>query len=569
MVRVKVRSQPETYATCNLKSMQNAALAQVFAEIADYLELEGENSFKVRAYRVAAEAILDHPAPIESAAEAGTLDQIEGLGFATASKSREFLATGRVRVLEVLKLKFPAGLLEVLRVPGLGPKKVALLYKEKGVDSLPKFAELLENGELSGVSGFGAKTIENLKTNLRRLSELSSRMPITQASVLAQKILEELREKLPETEIEIAGSLRRGCDTIGNLNFVAKSENAAPVLAAFEELGIVMEITTREENRILGRAAPGIEAEISVAPPQSFGNLLWMRTGNQKHLESCEVSGEFAAEKSLYAAMNLAFIPPELRENRGEIEAAQNRRLPDLLTQKQIRGDLHTHTNWSDGVASIRQMALLARARGYEYYAITDHSKALAMANGLNAQRLRQQAQEIAEVQAEFPDLRLLRGIECDIMRDGTMDLDDEILGELDIVIGSVHSGFNLPLAEQTERIIRALENPHVDCIGHPTGRILGVRAPYDVDVSALIEAAAHFGKALEINASERLDLRDEHAFAAREAGVLLCIDTDAHSPKMLENLGFGVTVARRAWCEAKDILNAKPLEELLKWVVR
>lgn len=558
--------------------MQNAALAQVFEEIADYLELEGENPFKVRAYRTAAEAILDYPAPIESAAENGTLDQIEGLGFATISKSKEFLATGRVRVLEVLKSKFPAGLLDVMRVPGLGPKKVALLYQEKGVDSLPKFAELLENGDLNGVSGFGAKTIENLKTNLRRLSELTARMPITQASVLAQKIVEELREKLPDTPIEIAGSLRRGCDTIGNLNFVAKSECAAPILQVFEDLGIVTEITTREPSRVVGRAAPGIEVEMVVSAPPRFGTELFLRTGSAAHLESLNIwtreqgrnvgdEDWFASEAEFFKHFGADFIPPELRENRGEWAAAKAGKLPDLLTQKQIRGDLHTHSNWSDGVATIRQMALLARARGYEYYAITDHSKALAMANGLNAQRLREQAKEIAEVQAEFPDLRLLRGIECDILRDGTMDLDDEILSELDIVIGSVHSGFNLPLAEQTARMLRALENPHVDCIGHPTGRILGVRAPYDVDVSELIGAAAHFGKALEINASERLDLRDEHAFAAREAGVLLCIDTDAHSPKMLENLGFGVTVARRAWCEAKDILNAKPLDELLLWL--
>lgn len=547
--------------------MQNAAVALMFEEIADYLELAGENSFKVRAYRVAAEAILDYPAPIESAAESGKLDQIEGLGFATISKTIEFLATGRVKVLEKLKSEYPPGLLEVLRVPGLGPKKVALLWREKGVDSLAAFAELLENDGLEGVAGFGAKTIANLKTNLRRLSELSARMPITTAQVLAGKILEQMREKMPDTKIEIAGSLRRGCDTVGNLNFVARADDAAPVLAAFEDLGIVMEITAREENRIVGRAAPGIEAEMSVAPAARFGTLHFLRTGSQKHLENQEISGDFSDEKALFAASGADFIPPELREGRGEWEAARAKTLPDLLIEKQIRGDLHTHSTWSDGIASIRQMCELARARGYEYYAITDHSKALAMANGLNAQRLREQALEIAEVQADFPDLKILRGIECDILRDGTMDLDDEILSELDIVIGSVHSGFNLPLAEQTARMIRAIENPHVDVIGHPTGRILGVRAPYDVDVAALIEAAKNGGKALEINASERLDLKDEHAFAAREAGVLLCIDTDAHSPKMLENLGYGVQTARRAWCQAQDVLNAKPLAELLQWL--
>ncbi len=552
--------------------MQNVAVAQMFEEIADYLELAGENSFKIRAYRVAAEAILDFPAPIESAAEAGKLDEIEGLGFATIAKTLEFLATGRVKVLEKLKSEFPAGLLEVLRVPGLGPKKVALLYKEKGVDSLPKFAEVLENDGLNGVAGFGAKTIANLKTNLRRLSELSSRMPITSAAPLAQKIVAEMREKLPDVTVEIAGSLRRGCDTIGNLNFVAKAEDAAPVLAAFESLGIVSEITAREPNRVAGRAAPGIEVEIIVAPPQSFGSTLFFRTGSANHIAEMTpaysvIGGEYSDESLFYKALGMDWIAPELRENRGEIEAAQSGNLPELLTQNQIRGDLHTHSTWSDGIASIRQMCELARARGYEYYAITDHSKALAMANGLNAERLKKQADEIAEIQADFPDLKILRGIECDILRDGSMDLDDETLSALDIVIGSVHSAFNLPLEEQTARMVRAIENPHVDVIGHPTGRILGVRAPYDVDVFALIAAAKAHGKALEINASERLDLRDDYAFAAREAGVLLCIDTDAHSPKMLDNLGYGVQVARRAWCEAKDLLNTKPLAELLVWL--
>lgn len=557
--------------------MQNVAVAQMFEEIADYLELAGENSFKIRAYRVAAEAILDFPAPIEAAAEAGKLDQIEGLGFATISKTMEFLATGRVRVLEKLKSEYPAGLLEVLRVPGLGPKKVSLLYKEKGVDSLAAFAELLENDGLEGVAGFGAKTIANLKTNLRRLSELSTRMPIMQATALAQKILEEMRQDFPNTRIEIVGSLRRGCDTVGNLNFLAcaNEEEGLEVLEKFANLGIISEVSEAEESEfdsVVGRAAPGVEVEMSVVPISDFGRALFLRTGTREHTAEFERTAlhelfQFEDEESLYEALGVPFIAPELRERAEVWEAARAGTLPNLLIQTQIRGDIHTHTTWSDGIASIRQMAELARARGYAYYAITDHSKALAMANGLNAARLREQALEIAEVQADFPDLQILRGIECDILRDGTMDLDDECLSQLDIVIGSVHSGFNLPLAEQTARMIKAIENPHVDVIGHPTGRILGVRAPYDVDVSALIEAAKTYGKALEINASERLDLRDEHAFAAREAGVLLCINTDAHSPKMLDNMGYGVITARRAWCEAKDILNAKPLPELLRWL--
>ncbi len=549
--------------------MQNAALAQVFGEIADYLELAGENPFKTRAYRRAAEAIADFPSPIEDAAENGTLEEIEGLGAATIAKSREFLATGNVRLLAYLRSQHPPGLLDVLRVPGLGPKKVALLYKERGIDSIEKFADSLENGGLEGVAGFGPKTIENLKTGLKRMAQLSARLPLTSAVAVANRLKNALREKWPNIEIHDAGSLRRGCDTLGNLNFVVQSDDVV-ILDDFLGLPIVLETLEKSEKRALAKVHPGLEVELVLATPQNFGSTLFFHTGSRAHLEAAAQNlGDFATEAEIYASLGAAFIPPELREGRGEWEAARAGKLPRLLEERDIIGDLHTHSTWSDGAATIRQMAEAAAARGYAYFAVTDHSKALAMANGLNAQRLREQAMEIAEVQADFPNLKIFRGIECDILRDGTLDLDDEILNELDVVIGSVHSAFNLPETLQTKRMVKAISHPLVHFIAHPTGRVLGVRAPYDVDVAALIDAAKHFGKALEINASERLDLKDEHAFAAREAGVLLSIDTDAHSPKMFSNLPFGVQTARRAWCEAKDVLNAKPLDELTQWLAR
>jgi DNA polymerase (family 10) len=515
--------------------MQNAALAQVFVAIADYLELEGENQFKTRAYRRAAEAVADFPTPIEDAAENGDLEQIEGLGAATIAKSREFLATGNVRLLSFLRSKYPPGLLDVLRVPGLGPKKVALLYKERGIDSIEKFAENLENGGLSGVAGFGPKTIENLKTSLQRMAQLSTRLPLPSALVVANRLKTALREKRPDIEIHDAGSLRRGCDTLGNLNFVVKSDDAT-VLDVFLDLPSVLATVEKSENRAVAKVHPGIEVEIVLAKAENFGSTLFFHTGSSAHTEN-KVEGSFADEKALYAHLGAAYIPPELREGKHEWEAAKNGQLPKLLEESDIKGDLHTHSTWSDGAATIRQMAEAATARGYAYFGVTDHSKALAMANGLNAARLREQAMEIAEVQADFPNLKIFRGIECDIMRDGSLDLDDEILAELDIVIGSVHSAFNLPESQQTERIICAISHPLVHFIAHPTGRVLGVRPPYEVDIAALIEAAKSYGKALEINASERLDLKDKYAFMAREAGILLPIDTDAHSQKMLSNL--------------------------------
>ena len=549
--------------------MQNVALANAFEEIADYLELSGDNPFKIRAYRRAAEAVLDYPATIEDASDED-LDALDGLGAATVAKTREWGATGQIRLLEHLRRENPPGLLEILRVPGLGPKKVKLLYAEKNIDSLEKFAVALDKGELVGVSGFGPKTIENLKISLRRLAELSARMPLTRATVLAAKIVRAFAQARPDVELHIAGSLRRGCDTIGNLNFVARAESGADfdaILNAFAALPIIGDVAQSDPCSLQARTLTGMEVSLVVAAPAEFGTELWRATGSQAHIEAAGVKGDFADETALFASVKAQYIAPELRENKGEWAAARAGTLPKLVETRQIRGDLHTHSTWSDGVATIAQMAGAMTERGYEYFAVTDHSKALAMANGLNAARLREQAHEIEAARAQFPDLLILRGIECDILRDGSLDLDDATLADLDWVIGSVHSAFNLPIEEQTARMIRAIENPLVDMIAHPTGRVLGARAPYDVDVNALIEAARQSGTILEINASERLDLKDEHAFAARAAGVPLCIDTDAHSPKMLGNIDFGISVARRAWCEKDDIFNCQNAAQLRAWL--
>lgn len=547
---------------------QNHALAQAFAQIADYLDLAGDNPFKIRAYRRAAEAVADYPQRIEDAAENGQLESIEGLGQATVAKTREFLATGTIRLLEYLKSEYPPGLLDLGRVPGLGAKKVSQLYKERDIDSLEKFAEALHSGKLAGLSGFGPKTIENLKIALRRMAELSSRLPISGAVPLAEKLKAALRERVGDLDIHDAGSLRRGVETVGNLNFVARTNEPARVLDAFASLPLVVEVVAREENRLVARVPQGLEIEVVTTAPERFGNTLFFHTGSRAHLEAIEVPTQDCADESeVYARLGASWVPPEMREGHGEWEAARGGTLPMLVQPEDVRGDLHTHSTWSDGVATIRQQAQAVRDLGYAYFAVTDHSKALAMANGLNAERLREQALEIAEVQAEFPQVRIFRGIECDILRDGRMDLDDEILSELDFVIGSVHSAFNLSLEAQTERMIKAIQNPLVDLIAHPTGRVLGVRAPYDVDVPALIEAATETGTALEINASERLDLKYEYAMEARQKGVLLAVNTDAHSPKMFANLRYGIWTARRAWCEPKHLLNTKSVEELEPWL--
>lgn len=566
--------------------MQNASVAALFDEIADYMQLSGENSFKVRAYRRAAEAVMEYENPIEEAAEQGTLRSIEGLGEATSEKIQEFLATGKIRVLEELREKFPIGLIDLMRVPGLGPKRVQQLYQERQIDSIEALNIALENNALKGVSGFGPKTVENLKSGLRRLAEMSQRVPLDRAQPLAQALLATLRA-LPAVErLELVGSLRRGAETVGDINLLASTGEASALLKEF--LALPQALTATEESSHSGsiRVRPGIDLSLRAVGAEEFGFEYFRTTGSSAHFEAAQSlaaergfelreegvfkNGErivVREEAEIYRLLGVPFIEPELREGQGEWQAARQSTLPELITLQQIRGDLHTHSTWSDGSVSIRQMAEAARSRGYEYFAVTDHSQALAMTNGLNARRLREQAKEIAEVQADFPDLKILRGVECDIMRDGSMDLDDEILHELDIVIGSVHSAFNLSEAEQTERVIRAIAHPAVDIIAHPTGRILGVRPGYEINVGALIQAASEFGKSLEINSSERLDLSTENAAAAREAGVLLAVDSDAHSARMLPNVQFGVSVARRAWCEEQHILNAKPLEELLRWL--
>jgi DNA polymerase (family 10) len=549
--------------------MQNGAVAQMFQEIADYLELSGENSFKTRAYRRAAEAIAELEEPVEELAQNHALDDVEGLGPATLAKTREFLATGKVRVLEQLKERYPAGLLEVMQVPGLGPKKVALLYQERGIDSVAALMSALESGKLEGLAGFGAKTLESLKVGIKRRAELSARLPLPEGTHLAHRLVQALAT--PEAPVLIAGSLRRGCDTLGNLNFVASCAAPQALIERFVALPGVLEVIERTPVLARVKMHPGIEAELVCSAADCLGTELFFRTGSSAHTEEAQSLAQrsFAEEAELYAAMGAAYIPPELREGQGEWEAARAGTLPQLVEVADLRGELHAHSTWSDGTATIEQMALAAQAHGYEYLAITDHSKALAMTNGLDAQRLREQALEIAQVQERMPGFKLLRGIECDILRDGTLDLDDDVLQELDIVIASVHSAFNLPQDEQTARIVRALSHPAVHMVAHPTGRVLGARAPYDVDIDEVIAAAAWHNKALEINASERLDLKDAHAFAARQSGVLLAVDTDAHSGRMLNNSTYGISVARRAWCTSADILNTRSTEDLLAWLKR
>jgi DNA polymerase (family 10) len=529
--------------------MQNAAIAAIFDDIAAYLEVAGENVFKVRAYRRAAEAVATYPSPIEDAAEAGTLQDIGGLGTATAAKTREYLATGKVQELERLRERYPIGLLDLLRVPNLGPKKVTQLYQERNISSVEELVAALEEGRLEGLAGFGPKTLENIRRGIARLAQMTKRLPLGDARVVAANLVRAISTMSAVHRVEIAGSLRRGCDTVGNINLLAETDDAATVIQEFVALPFVLQVVEQIAEYATVRMRPGIDVQLRCASPDTFGTELLHSTGSAEHVTAAarcaaefglalQADGLFRGgtrvaggrEEDIYTVLEVPFIMPELREGRGEWEAARAGALPNLVQVTDIQGDLHAHSTWSDGVASIRQMVAAARERGYSYHAVTDHSKALAMANGLNATRLREQAKEIAEVQAEFPDMKILRGVECDILRDGRLDLDDDILHELDIVIASVHSAFNLDEAAQTARMIRAISHPAVDIVAHPTGRVLGVRPGYEVNVNALIEAATRHGDGSGNQCQRTSRLSDIHARAARDSGVLLSIDSDAHS---------------------------------------
>ncbi|HEX8234350.1 MAG TPA: DNA polymerase/3'-5' exonuclease PolX [Abditibacteriaceae bacterium] len=568
--------------------MQNAAVAQVFQEIADWMEVAGENVFKIRAYRRAAEAVAVYPEPIEDASESGALEKIEGLGAATVAKTREFLATGRVQELEKLRAAYPPGLLELMRVPGLGPKRIAQLYQERGINSIETLQNAITGEELKGLAGFGPKTIQNIQNGLTRLSETTSQMPLFEALRVSSNLTALMARADGVLDVTVAGDVRRGCETTERLQLVAQADDVQAAAQIFSRLPLVQKVVEHTDSVVRVCVHPGVEAELITANRGSFGAVLLRSTGSETHWRIAQQraaqrgldlredglfkDGEPIAaptEADIYATLGVPFIAAELREGQGEWEAAERGELPALVQMSDIRGDLHAHSTWSDGTASIRQMVAAAREHGYEYHAVTDHSKALAMTNGLDARRLREQGKEIAEVQAEFPDVKILRGIECDILRDGTLDLDDDILHELDIVIASVHSAFKLEEAAQTERMIRAIAHPAVDLVAHPTGRIVGGRPGYNVNIEAIIEAAHETGTALEINASERLDMRDTHAKLARDKGVLICIDTDAHSTRMLNNLKLGILTARRAWCRPQDVINTRNTAELIAWLHR
>lgn len=566
--------------------VKNLQLAAILTEMGDLLELLGENQFRVRAYRRAARGVELLAEDVDAIAAAGRLHEIEGVGKGIAAGIEQWLATGGIADHEELKLRVPPGLLELTQVPGVGPKSAQLLYEQLGVRSLDDLEAACKAQQVRTVKGLGPKSEANILAGIERLRRHTGRAPIGNVLPVARAIVKQL-EALPAVgRIALAGSLRRGRETIGDLDIVASSDDPDAVMDVFVNLPGVQRVIAHGRAKSSIILHDGLQADLLVVSDAVFASALHHFTGSKEHniamrelaqSKGLKVSeygivraadGEMLTVKTeaeVFAALDLPFIPPELREDGSEIAAARKGALPELVHIGDVRGDLHAHSTWSDGRHSIEEMAEAARALGYQYIAITDHSQSLGVAGGLTPDRLRQQWAEIDRLNDRWNDFRIFKGSEVDILADGSLDFDDDLLAELDIVIASVHSAMQQDEETMTERICAAMRNRHVNIIGHPTGRLLGRRDPYAVDVERLIRCAADTGTILEINASpERLDLKDVYARGAKNSGVLLSVNTDAHSRETFEQMEYGITVARRAWLTAADVINCLPLAQLL-----
>ncbi len=566
--------------------MKNKELADLFEKMADILEFKGENPFKISAYRKASRIIGDLTQDIEEIAENGKLKDVPGIGEGMAQKVVEYLKTGKISKFEEVKKGVPDELIAIMDIPGMGPKTLSMLHKEKGISNLSQLEKALEDGSLLGLFGMGEKKIENIKRGIQLLKQSKGRMNLGLAFPVAKRIVETLRQKTGSKKIEWAGSLRRMKENIGDIDILATGPDKEKIVHAFTHLPEVKEVLASGETKASIIAEGGTQIDLRVVEEDSYGAALQYFTGSKGHnihlrgiakAKGIKINeyGVFKGnkkiagkeEKDVYRSLGMNWIEPELREDRGEIEAAQEKRLPKLVQESEIKGDLHVHSKWSDGTSEIEEIAQAAQKRGYQYVAICDHSKSLRIAHGLDESRLMKQIEEIDRINEKLKGFQILKGTEVDILTDGKLDFPEKILEKLDIVVAAIHSGFKQDKAKMTKRIVRALENPFVNIIAHPSGRLLGARDPYEVEMDELMEAAKKYGKALEINAYfERLDLDDVHCRKAKEMGVRVGIGTDAHHLDQMWMMSLGVAVARRGWLEAKDVLNTLSLKEMLKW---
>jgi len=564
--------------------LQNAQIARALETIVTLMELKDESYYRVLAYQRAAESVAALGRPVD---ELKDLKELPHVGGTTAEVIRDLAEDRTPQILADLLEEIPSGLVEVTRLPGVGPRTAGRLWRELGITSVEELAGL-EEGTLAALKGFGKKSEERILRAARTYNAQERRMLLDEASALAEHLLGFLRSHPACEEARVAGSLRRQKETIGDLDLVAASNDQNVLADAFAEAPFVDEVLAHGPTKVFVECG-GVEVDLRIVAPEAFGSLLHHFTGGQAHnivlreravkmgLNISEYglakagTGDYepvATEEEIYARLGLYYIPPELREDTGELEAAERGELPELVEVQDVRGDLHVHTNWSDGRGSIETMAEAAIALGYEYLVFCDHSQSLRVANGLSPTRLKGKLEAVRAADESYPEIRLLCGSEVDILKDGTLDYEDDLLAELDFVVASVHSSFRISEEAQTERIVRAMNNPYVRTIAHPTGRLLNKREPYAVDVSRLICEARATNTALELNAyPDRLDLSVPYVREAVGAGVSITIDTDAHDETALSFAKFGVSQARRAWVEKESVVNCLPWTEFEKYL--
>ncbi len=570
--------------------LNNRQLADAFTLIANLSEIKGEIIYKTLAYRKAAESLAGLGKEASEYSTEGKLEEIPGVGKAIAEKIDELLRTGKLEFLEKLKKEVPPSLAEWLQVPSLGPKKISLIWKTLKITTLPELEKTARAGKLSKLPGMGVKSEQQIIAGIESLARRSGRIPLGRAYPIAQDLIAQMKKIKGVAAVEPAGSLRRMRSTIGDIDILVAAKDSKPVMEAFTKLPGVLRILGKGETKSSVEFADGVRAQVWVHPPERFGTALVYATGSKDHnvrlrefaLEKglslsehafarTKGKGEIlcATEEEVYRTLGLEWIPPEIREDGGEIQAAKASKLPKLIELKDIRADLQVHSDWSDGKLSMLEMARAAAKRGMQVIAFTDHSVSLGVTGGLSIQEHKEQAAEIKKVQKRLGDsILVLHASEVEIRADGKLDYPDDFLAGLDLVLASLHSSLRQPREKVTQRVINAIRNPHVDIIGHPTGRLIPDREGADLDMEAILKAAAESGVALEINAHPaRLDLDDVYARRARELGIPISINTDAHSEADLDMLPYGVAIARRAWLEPKDVINAWPVDKLLKWL--
>lgn len=587
--------------------MENLEISAVLGELGDLLEIQGSNPFRIRAYRNAVRTISGLTQSLASMLEAGDdLTELPGIGKDIAKYIGELIETGALARLDEIGREVPRSLIELVKLDGVGPKKVQKLWQELGVTGIDELVQAIEAGRVAGLDGFGETTVAKISRAIEDYRKRAGRFRLDQVEALVRPLVAHMGEAPGVARVEVAGSYRRRKETVGDIDLLIQAEEGWPeIMAHFTGFSSVERVVSAGETRGSVVLRSGLEVDLRILPERSMGAAMHYFTGSKEHSVAIrqlaqqqglrvnewgvfrvpegggEGEGEAAGpeagervagatEEEVFGALGLEWIPPVLRENRGEVAAAAAGQLPRLLELSDIRADIHMHSTWSDGKQSIREMALACQERGYEYMAITDHSPVLAMVKGLTPEKALRQWEEVDEVRAEFPDFGIFRGMEVDILRDGSLDMTDEVLAGLDLVLISVHSLMDMDGPTMTDRVLRAMRHPAVDIVAHPTGRVLGRREPFALDLDAVLHAAVDLDIAVELNANpHRLDLKDIHVHRARELGVRVAISTDAHSTLRLDHMHYGVDMARRGWLEKENVLNTLQIDEFRAWLGR